>query len=442
MSYKQELLEILKKRNNVISKELEELIDKSEVAKEPLFIANDCYILIPGNEMSKKTQKISFDTIENMQIELINNYKELEKSERIRLSNQLFSFIVKIFFNGDPSALKAFTGYHGKMSMTDDELSNIKRDYEIAKSKKENKEFLTFFLLDIFPGSNRRADAVVLNNNYDLELYDFSEGVVVEELKKFKGDINELSKSKQKQYLRKKKQKEKNDSFSGKFSPFTEEILDVEIFDDSKGIKYLFIDDFNIYNFNNSYKYFLEHNRQRTFIPLSICFLLNKDDHSDVMVEFPLKTYIDHPHYVNEKKFIDQKYILDIYSNDTKIGLSWIYFNMYFEMFTHFKIILKRREVQYKGKLFEHFGVKDQYGRKKFVYLKDERTGNELPLSLGLIFKHLYSNFNLKTMTVYMSKMCNQNFNYPIIDIEKFHQEIIKNDFDLKMKDLRDLFLE
>jgi hypothetical protein len=81
-------------------------------------------------------------------------------------------------------------------------------------------------------------------------------------------------------------------------------------------------------------------------------------------------------------------------------------------------------------------------GKERAVYLKDTRTGNELPLSFGLINKHLYSNFNLKTWAVYMSKMCNSNIKYPIMDIEKFHLEIIKKHDGFKKNDFRTIFLK
>ena len=143
--------------------------------------------------------------------------------------------------------------------MTNEELKNIFRDYEIAKRKIENNEFKTFLLLDLCIYSNRRADAIIITNDYKIELFDFSEGKVVEKIK-HEDEIN-LSESELVQKKRKEKQQKRIDSFKNKINVDCTPIDNVIV--DNKKLNVTFIElNTTFYSFNDSYEYFLEHDRK------------------------------------------------------------------------------------------------------------------------------------------------------------------------------------
>ena len=159
------------------------------------------HILIPNNDVSRKSQEFAFRKIEDLQFELIKHYNVFSDSMKIKLSNEICSFFIRTLLNGDGASFRLLVGYEHKGLMTNEELKNIFRDYEIAKKKIENNEFKTFLLLDLCIYSNRRADAIIITNDYKIELFDFSEGKVVEKIK-YEDEIN-LSESELAQKKRK-----------------------------------------------------------------------------------------------------------------------------------------------------------------------------------------------------------------------------------------------
>ena len=141
------------------------------------------HILIPNNKESKQAQEIVFEMIEKKQEIFINSYNVLTMNNKIRMSNEICFLFVKCFFNGDGASFRMLVGYEHKGLMTQEELKNIIRDFKIAKAKKKSGGFRTFLLLDLCIYSNRRADAIIINNDYKIELYDFSEGKIAEKIK-------------------------------------------------------------------------------------------------------------------------------------------------------------------------------------------------------------------------------------------------------------------
>lgn len=360
------------------------------------------HILIPNNEVSRKSQEFAFRKIEDLQFELIKHYNVFSDSMKIKLSNEICCFFIRTLLNGDGAPFRLLVGYEHKGLMTNEELKNIFRDYEIAKKKIENNDFKTFLLLDLCTYSNRRADAIIITNDYKIELFDFSEGKVVEKIK-YEDETN-LSESELVQKKRKEKQQKRIDSFKNKIKADCTPIRKVIV--DNKETNITFIElKTTFYSFNDSYKYFLDHNREKCYIPNSICFLYNEITNKNLFISFPLKYNIDSPFFITEKKpIIDSKIIEDIYMNNTYIGISIPYALMFINEFTFFKIHATKRQDKNLGKnqmslLFN--------GKRKYIYFEDTRTNKWIAISWGFVHKHVYMNIDLKSMMIYIDSICN-----------------------------------
>lgn len=379
------------------------------------------HVLRPENEISTEAQNLFFDELEERQKKFINEYSNLTDDEKIKRANSLANLFVAVLMNNDQVSFKILLG-SGEKLMNNEELKNIKNDFIVAKRKKDVGEYKSFLLLDLLPYSNRRADAIIISNSYQLELYDFSEGVVAEKLKKYKGNMDGLSKSEQKQFERKTKQQERIVSFNGKIKMDSDSVKDIIMDDKKVNFKYYCQKPY-LFDFNLAYSEFLKNNRVKTYIPSSVCFLIKNKEYSESdLFRFPLKGLIDHPYYSVGGKNIEQDFIDDIYENNTCIVLSKYYFFYFFEKFTSFKIIFKKKVEKNQVKI-------NINGKSKGIELSDLRTGNSLPLFYSLLFKHVFMNMSLKSWCEYISALCNQTFKDKNFNKKSFYHKEIKKTF-------------
>ena len=385
-------------------------------------VSDGNHILQPQNKIATKGQNLFFKLLENRQEELIRQYDGLNDDEKFQRANSLSSLFVDVLMNGDQVSFKILLGTGGGL-MNVEELKNVKKDLEIAKKRKALGEYRTFLLLDLLPQSNRRADAIIVNNDYGIELYDFSEGVVAEKLKNYQGDIKDLSEKEKKQLRRKDKQQERIVSFHNKISMDSESLEDIIMDSDITRVRYYCAKP-KLFDFNNAYQQFLNGKRKRVYIPNSVCFLTKKDEYkqSDLFV-FPLKKNIDSPHYTTEGRFIDNDYIKDIYQNNTNIVFSKYYFFIFFGQYTCFEVLLKKKIET--SKLTNHVKLIVN-GKTRGVMIKDSRSDKSFPLTYQLLFKHAFMNISLKSWCEYLSAICNQTFNDKKFNQDSFYVDEIK----------------
>lgn len=377
------------------------------------------HVLQPNNSISELAQNLSFQYLEEEQYKFIQKYAELNDDEKYLNSNSISNFFVMCFLNGDGASFRRIVGDDHKGLMTVEELKNVKRDFEIALRKKNNGEFKTFLLLDIIPYSNRRADAVVVTNEYNIELYDFSEGIVSEKIKKVCD--NQLKPSEIKQKHRKEKQNIRIESYKGKIKNNCETINDIIIDKEKVNVHYFDLNT-EFYEFNYIYTLFKKGNYKTLYIPNSLCFLMTKENATFPFCALPLKHNIDSPLFITEEKPIIEEAILnDIYEKNIYIGISIIYAKLFITEFTYFKIHLSKKPQEFMEK--HHLSLLTKSGKKKYVYLEDLRTNKWIPIGIGMINKHFFMNISLKSMMIYLAKLCNpeenDNFAHDIIKYEK-----------------------
>lgn len=375
---------------------------------------NQKHVLIPGNQVAEKAQRVAFDKIIELQYDLITNYGKLTEDEKYKFSNAIGDLFVLCILNGDGATFRSLVGYEHKGLMNKEELKNVKRDFDIAVNKVKNEEFKLFLLLDIIPASNRRADAIIITNEYEIELYDFSEGVVAEKIKDKSVQLNEKE---FKQMKRKEKQEKRIQSYKNKIKIDCTPIKDVII--DSKMTNIHFFNiDAKFYDFNFAYKLFKENDYNNIYIPNSLCFLMKKENAKYPFIYMPLKYRIDNPFFATEKKpFIDQDVLEDIYEKDIYIGLSLYYAKIFINDFTCFDIKLTKNPQ--KGMERDHFYV-FRNKKKRYVYLCDRRTNKWIGVGIGTLEKHMFMNIDLESIIIYLAKACNNNCD------NKFAKEIIK----------------
>ena len=371
--------------------------------------------MIPIDEEAILAQELSFKKIEELQKSFIDSYNILNNDQKYAEANFISSLFVQIFLNGDGASFKKLVGTEHKGLMTQEELKNIKRDYDIAVRKKENNEFKTFLLLDLIPYSNRRADSIIITNKYEIELYDFSEGSTYDRIKA----CDKLTESEIKQKKRKEVQQQRIDSYKNKIKMDCSPIDNIIIDGYSISVKYI---NFNakFYDFNYFYNSFKDNNYSKTYIPNSVCFFLKKEDVSFPFIAFPLKHNIDSPMFINfGRPFIDQSVIGDIYKNNVYIGLSIFYIKLFIDNFTYFKIIMSRTpdKISFKSQFF----LKNKKGIKEYVFFEDTRNGNQVPICYGFIYMHIFSNISIESVIIYISIICNGSD-------DEFSRNIIKYD--------------
>lgn len=376
------------------------------------------HILIPNNKTSELAQNLTFEFFEKIQYDFILKYDKLDDSQKITKSNEISNFFVTVLLNKDGATFRTLVGIEHKGLMTKEELKNIKRDYNIAIEKKKNHEFKTFLLLDLIPQSNRRADAIIITNDYEIELFDFSEGKIAEKIKFTPTD--DLTESEKKQKLRKEKQLERINSYKNQIKSDCSPIKNVVLDGEKTNVVYFELNA-EFYDFNFFYNHFKENNYEDAYIPESFCFFLKNKNNKFPFISFPLKHNIDSPLFLTEEKpFIDSNFINDIYEKNIYIGFSLYYAHLFISEFTHFKIHLVKNPQ--KGMEKNHFSL-NIGKKKKFVYLEDSRTNKWVPIGFGILNKHMFMNLNIKSTMIYLSKLCNQDataeFNNNIIDYDK-----------------------
>lgn len=139
----------------------------------------------------------------------------------------------------------------------------------------------------------------------------------------------------------------------------------------------------------------------------------------------PLKRAIDAPHFTADGRFIHHDFIDDIYKNDTNIVFSKYYFFYFFDKFTSFDIVL-RKKIE-KNKLINQVKlIKD--GKIRGIMIKDLRTNNSIPLTYQLLFKHAFMNMSLKSWCEYLSAICNGSFSDKKFNQDSFYVEKIKQE--------------
>ena len=374
------------------------------------------HVLIPDNEVSEKAQNLTFEWFIKIQLYLINKYDSFNENEKYKYSNMIGEYFVRCFLNGDGATFRNLVGYEHKGLMTKEELKNIKRDYDIAINKVKNKEFKVFLLLDLIPASNRRADAIVITNSYEIELYDFSEGIIAEKIKNKDILLNE---SEEKQKIRKEKQIKRIESYKNKINADCTPINDIII--DNKSTNVIFYNlNAKFYDLNFVYEIFRSNNYNNTYIPNSLCFLMKKENISFPFVSMSLKHRIDNPFFITEgKPIIRESIIADIYEKNIYIGISLYYAKVFITNFTHFNIKLSKR-VQLGMEKSHFYIIKNK--KKRYVYLEDSRTGNWISVGMGILEKHMFMNIDLESIIIYLAKACNKNSD------ENFARGIIKYD--------------
>lgn len=383
-----------------------------EKAQLSFIINENNHILMPNNEVSNKAQQEVFILFEKMQYDYIRSYNVLSENQKYQMSNKIGNFFVNFFLNKDGASFRMMMGFEHKGLMTQEELKNIIRDYEIAKQKKDNKYFKTFLLLDLLFLSNRRADAIIINNNYEIDLYDFSEGEIARKISNYTSIEHCANDKEVKQYLRKQTQSNRIMSYSGKMKIDDRDINHIIIDKEEVSVKF-----FNLrakfYYFNYSYESYIYGNCEEMYIPNSLCFLMKKEDVSSVFFALPLKYNIDSPFFITEQRpEIKQEYIDHAYNNDTYIGVSLIYLTLFIESFTYFKIRYTKNAHNELAK--NHFYVLKN-AKKRYVYFEDTRTNKWVPLSYGFLEKHMFMNVDLETLVIYISSICNQEYSEDII---------------------------
>lgn len=393
--------------------------------KEMRFSVEDgSHVLRPENELAVFAQASCFEILEKMQAELINKYDKLSDDQKIKQANRLSGLFVDILMNGDQASFKILLGQQGKGLMTKEELSNLKKDFEIAKRDKNRGDYKTFLLLDLLPYSNRRADAIVITNQYKIMLHDFSEGIVAEKLKNYHGNEEDLTSSEQKQLRRKNKQNARILSYKDKIDMNSSSLEEVIVDNKASNVRY-YCSEPRLFDFNRAYREFLSSDRKRVYIPSSICFLSRASEHqpSDLFT-FPLKGYIDSPYFTMQGRFIDNNFIEDVYMHDTKIIFSRHFFFYFFEAFTCFDIRLIKR---IDGDNFENQIRLTVNKKVKGIFIEDSRTGKRLPLTYQLLFKHAFMNMCLMSWCEYMSALCNQTFEDKKFNKDSFYVDEVKN---------------
>lgn len=393
--------------------------------KEMRFSVEDGnHILRPENELAVFAQASCFEILEKMQAELIDMYDKLSDDQKIKHANRLSSFFVDILMNGDQVSFKMLLGQQGRGLMAKEELSNAKKDFEIAKRDKNRGDYKTFLLLDLFPYSNRRADAIIITNQYKIMLHDFSEGIIAEKLKNYHGNLEDLTSSEQKQLCRKNKQNARILSYKDKIDMNTISLDDVIIDSEASNVKYYYSEP-KLFNFNRAYQEFINSDRKRVYIPSSVCFLSRASEHqpSDLFT-FPLKGYIDSPYFTMQGRFIDSNFVEDIYMHGTNIIFSKYFFFYFFEAFTCFDIRLIKRIDQDNFKNQIKLTVDKKV---KGIFIEDSRTGKRFPLTYQLLFKHAFMNMSLVSWCEYLSALCNQTFGDKKFNKDSFYVNEVKN---------------
>lgn len=390
-------------------------------------INNNNHILIPQNNVSMKAQELAFSFLEKIQYEYIHSYNVLTEAKKYEISNEIGNFFVHCFLNKDGASFRLMVGYKHKGLMTQEELKNIIRDYDIAMRMKKTKKFKTFLLLDLLIVSNRRADAIIINNDYEINLYDFSEGIIAEKIKNFNSVEECETEKEKKQYIRKKKQEQRINSYKNKLKIDSRKIKNIIIDNDSVSIEFCNYP-CKFYDFNNCYKFFLEQNCEKIYIPNSLCFIMKKEDISNSFYALPLRCNIDSPFFITEERpIIQSEYINHIYQNNTFIGISLIYLTLFVESFTYFKIRYTKNAYQDNSK--NHFYILKN-GKKRYMYFEDTRTKNWVPISYGFLEKHLFMNMDLESLIIYISWNCNKECTEDIITSIIKYDELNKSNFD------------
>ncbi len=380
-------------------------------------LSGNNHILIPTDSISKTAQVLTFKLLQDMQFEYIENFEFMSENEKYFNSNKIANFFILCFLNGDGAAFRLLVGNEHKGLLTKEELKNLKRDYKIAVAKVENEEFKAFLLLDLLPSSNRRADAIIITNNYEIELYDFSEGKIVDRINNL--NDNELSESELKQKRRKNNQQKRIESYKGKINNTAAPINNIILDKTSLNVKYINMNT-KFYNFNDVYKIFKNKDYKTLYIPNSLCFLMMKKDVKWPFLAFPLKHNIDSPLFLTEEKpLIDNEILEDIYEKNVYIGFSFFYAYIFITEFTYFKIHLSKRPQKNMEK--NHLNIITN-NKKKYIYLEDTRTKKWIPVGMGIINKHLFMNVSLKSIFFYLAKMCNFE------ESDEFAEKIIKYD--------------
>lgn len=391
-------------------------------------IIKNNHILVPQNNTALKAQELAFLELEKMQYDYINSYNVLTEAKKYEMSNKIGNFFVYCFLNKDGASFRLMVGYDHKGIMTQEELKNVIRDYDIAKQKKYEKKFRTFLLLDLIIFSNRRADAIIISNDYEINLYDFSEGKIAEKIKKYKS-IDECNTEKErKQYIRKQKQTQRINSYKDKLKIDTSEIKDIMVINDNlMSVKFCNYP-CKFYDFNLCYEFYIKGNCKKIYIPNSLCFLMKKEEISDIFYALPLRCNIDAPFFITEQRpKIKQEIINHIYEDNTFIGISLIYLKIFVESFTYFKI--RYTKTPYQNDQKNHFCIL-KGNKKRYMYFEDIRTKNWVPISYGFLEKHLFMNIDLESLMIYISFVCNTECSDDIIKGIIKYDELNKSNFD------------
>lgn len=361
----------------------------------------DKYILIPNNEYARVVQKKAFKMFIDMQRDFIKDYKNIP--DKIKESNKLSDFFVNVFMNGDGTTFKYLLGLRAEGIMTDFESMKIKEDFDFMFDKFSKNEIQCFLMLDLIHLSNRRADCIIVSNEFDIELFDVSTGEIAIKIEDCKDPKNLTLKEKE-QYYRKERQKKRIDSFKDKVKE------NATAFDfiqpDKNNLNVSFISqEPDFFDINNTLNHMYNKKIDKCYVPKSVCFLVNSAEKKDFFYIFPMIHYIDSPIFNAKGKPQLSKDNLDfIYDKNMHIAISNIYFYMVILEYTVFKIHYGKATPKTKDYWPIHSKIN---GKTRGIYIYDTRTKKQIPLSMGLLYKHVYMNLSIENLVIYISKLIN-----------------------------------
>lgn len=367
----------------------------------------------------------SKDQLEFNQLKLIKQYYSLDEDERLKYINILGSWLVVEYLNGDGTNLKIYLGLTGgKGYLNEQELVNVERDFWLGIKKKKAGEIKYFFLLDLLPMSSRMADAIVIDKENRVRLFDFTSGEIAEKLDKFTGDINDLPEKQKSQLLRKERQKDRIDSFEGKILDDFEKTEKLKLPYGEANMIYYTAN--NVYDIDKVLKEYINDNTLYGYdspIKNTFCFFSKPNIDYEYCMLFPLKGNIDDPIYIHGDRMISHEVINFIYKTDISIAFNLGYFLYFIEEFTNFKFELLNKMSFRKGMI--QLEMVNKKGHTKGVFLRDKRTKCIMPLTYGFIHKHVYRNIDAYELVKYLSYACNIKVKHKYNDYKKFCNEII-----------------
>lgn len=107
--------------------------------------------------------------IQNYYIDLYNNFKNKSLEKHI---DELTNFFVDVFFKGDKESFYKLVGDCSYEKLSEDDVDETNIKYKILLKKVNDKDFKAFLLLNLI-SCNSKYDALIIHNDFSIELYKF-----------------------------------------------------------------------------------------------------------------------------------------------------------------------------------------------------------------------------------------------------------------------------